>query len=239
MIAEVKNQGRITAVSLTEIGDNHKKIRLPNQDAICIDVVGEDFVIAVSDGVGSCKKSEAGAKAAVSISAKIFKESKEGTLAKESRIIIEEIIKRWQKEFGNDCNDYCATLKIAMKLGKKVLLFSLGDGFVAVTSKGMKIISPTENGTFANETKCLDSKIKVEDFWTGYLDLDINLSYTVIACTDGVANGIKEGGELSFVEEIECNVPGEELEHELTDFIADISKYCFDDKTLGVVKYER
>lgn len=239
MITEVKSGGRFSAISLTKIGDHHEKMGSPNQDAIIVDLVGDDFLIAVSDGVGSCKKSEIGSNAAVLICAELFKEIKEGGFVQNSRAIIQEIIKRWKGQFKDNCDEYCATLKVAMKLGRKALLISLGDGFVAVTSEGMKTISPKENSTFTNETKCLDGKVSVEDFWTGSFNFDINTSYTVMACTDGVANGIKQGDELVFVEEIECNISSENLQNEIIEFIKDISKYSFDDKTLGVVKYER
>ena len=45
--------------------------------------------------------------------------------------------------------------------------------------------------------------------------------------------------EINFVEEIEKNIGSNNLEEELKDFMIDISQYSFDDKTLGVMKYER
>lgn len=239
MISEVKAVGNLSTVSLTKIGDNHKRMGIPNQDAIIVELIGDDFVLAVADGVGSCKKSEMGSKAAVSICEELFREIKAGNLEQKNREIVHEIIKRWKNQFNDNCEEYCSTLKAAMKIGKKVSLFSIGDGFVAVTSEGMKAISPEEDSTFTNETKCLDGRISVEDFWSSYFILDINTSYTVMACTDGVANGINHGDEIDFVEEIENNIERECLENELIDFMEEISEYSYDDKTLGVVKYER
>ncbi len=239
MTSEVKRQNWIVAVSLTEIGENHVKTGIPNQDAVGFDFMNDDFVLAVSDGVGSCKKSEYGSSKAVSICIELFKEVSEDKISQDETILITEILRRWQMAFGDDCNEYCATLQTIMKFGKKAYLISLGDGFVAITSEGMKIISPDDKKAFTNETKCLSKSLGVEDFWTKCFDLDTNMNYTAIACTDGVSNAITQGSELDFVEEIEHGVTSERLESELKDFMADISNYSFDDKTLGVVKYER
>ena len=239
MISEFRKQNRLVAVSLTETGENHIKMGVPNQDAVGFDFMNDDFVLAVSDGVGSCKKSEYGSRMAVSICIDLFKEVNEEKIEQDEKILITEILKRWKMAFGNDCNDYCATLQAVMKFGKKAYLISLGDGFVAITSEGMKTISPDDKRAFTNETKCLSKSLEIEDFWTNCFDLDTNLDYTAIACTDGVSNAITQGSELDFVEEIERSVASESLESELKDFMADISDYSFDDKTLGVVKYEQ
>ena len=238
MISKVVENEDIVAVTVSQIGDNHEKLRIPNQDAVGVKLLGNDFVIAVSDGVGSCKKSEVGSNSAVEICVELFDEVSKGQIDFESRKIIQEVIQRWKNKFANDCKDYCATLKAVMKFGKKALLISLGDGFAAITSDGMKIISPEENHAFTNETKCLDERVSVDDFWATYFDFDINKSYAVMACTDGIANGITQGKELDFLDEIERDVSNDTLEKELKEFVESVSEYSFDDKTLGVVKYE-
>lgn len=239
MILNSKITGKYSCVSLTEIGVSHKEMGIPNQDAICMEIENDNFVMAVSDGVGSCKKSEIGSEKAVSICLEIFKEINTGSFDFDGRVIVQEIVTRWKKSFDGNCREYCATLKGIMKLGRKAILFSIGDGFVAITSEGMKMISPSEAGVFTNETKCLDGIVSADDFWCGQFDIDTNMSYVALACTDGVANGITPGEELSFVQEIEQNVSIQDLETELKEFLMDVSQYSFDDKTLGVVKYER
>lgn len=239
MIARVKRQDRLIAVTLTETGENHMKMKLPNQDAVGFEDMNGDFVLAVSDGVGSCEKSEYGSKMAVSVCIELFKEVKEEKFEQDVKALKNEILKRWKKAFGDDCNDYCATLQAVMKFGQEVFLISVGDGFAAITSEGMRIISPDDQRAFTNETKCLSKNLEYEDFWTNCFVLDTNTAYTVIACTDGVSNAITQGSELDFAEEIERNVTSESLESELRDFMSDISDFSFDDKTLGVVKYER
>lgn len=239
MISTMEKEGKLTYVSLTDIGVNHKKLGIPNQDAVEIEIVGDDFMVAVSDGVGSCKKAEIGAQTAVSICKRLFKDILSGKVTFDGNVIVRELVERWKQSLDGKLSDYCATIKTVLKIGKKAALISLGDGFVAITSEGMKMISPNEENAFNNETKCLGEKVCAGDFWTRNFDIDINTSYTVMACTDGVANAIHQGDELAFVEEIERNIGSDNLETELKDFLCDISQYSYDDKTLGVVKYER
>ena len=56
---------------------------------------------------------------------------------------------------------------------------------------------------------------------------------------DGIANGLVAGSELDLAEEIEKRIAQDDLKAEVEDLVVDISSYCFDDKTIGVVKYER
>jgi len=239
MILNQETREKLTAISLTEIGPNHIKLGVPNQDAIAFQIDEDDFVIAVSDGVGTCKKAEQGSEAAVRIIESFLLRIKEGELAFEGQLLVKVLIEEWQNSLDGDLSDYCATVKTVLKIGKKALILSLGDGFAAITSEGMKVISPCDETSFTNETKCLGEKVVAGDFWTRMFDIDINTSYVVVVCTDGVANAIKQGDELTFVEEIEKEIKSVHLENELSDFMNDISQYSFDDKTLGVVKYER
>ena len=126
-----------------------------------------------------------------------------------------------------------------MKLGNKLLMFSIGDGVLAVTSRGMHCCAPTDTNMFANQTMCLNAGIHVEDFWTSEFRLDTYVPYVIFACTDGVANGIQEGKELELVSEIETKTSVDELQHELEALVIDISEFSSDDRTVGVVKYER
>lgn len=239
MISAIKEVGNLSAITLSKTGENHVKMGISNQDSISFESNEENFVLVVSDGVGSCKYSDIGSKAAVSICVDLFKEILDGKLNLDNTKIVSELIQRWKGLFGENCEEYCATLKLAIKIGNKLSLFSLGDGFVAVTSDGMRVISPEENSSFTNETKCLDARITASDIWTNNFTIDTNTSYVLMACTDGVSNGIKTGDELAFAEEIEKNVGREVLMVELQEFLEVISEYCFDDKTLGVVKYEQ
>lgn len=229
----------LTIVTVSDLGSNHRALLMPNQDSADFVIDGDDFVIAVSDGVGSCSKAELGSNSAVASCLHVFTQIKNGTIEFDSDNIVEAVVKKWYASLDlENPDDCCATLKAVFKIGQALKAISIGDGFIAISSDGFHLLSPAEETTFTNETSCLCSKINVRDFWCGNFNLDIRKPYAVFCCTDGVANGIVEGQEQNLVDDIEKNISAEKLKTELATLIEEISDYCFDDKTVGVVKYE-
>ena len=100
-------------------------------------------------------------------------------------------------------------------------------------------MAPVAEASFTNETKCMSSFVLPEDIWIGDFNLDTYVPYTIFCCTDGVANGLVSGKELELVKEIENNTSSDVLKEELENLVKEIGDYSFDDKTVGVVKYER
>ena len=240
MIARTEQYGYFTFVTVSDTGVNHAVHGMPNQDAVMFETVNEDFAIAVSDGVGSCIKADIGAQAAVDSVREVFCLIKVTQALPQQDEIVERIISEWKSRIGDtDPDECCATLKAVMKLGNKLMLFSIGDGILAVTSRGMHCCAPMDTNVFANQTMCLNARIQKTDFWTSEFALDTYMPYVVFACTDGVANGIQEGKELELVSEIETETAEEELQQELESLVIDISEFSSDDRTVGVVKYER
>lgn len=240
MISKKENHADCTFVVVSDTGVSHRVKGVPNQDAADYVSINGDFALAVSDGVGSCKKAELGSAAAVEAIKRVFlslqSQPLPSVLTKITRLIVDE----WMSLLaGANPDDCCATLKAAMKLGDKLLLISVGDGLLAVSSSGMKCCAPSENTLFTNQTLCLNSSIKEDDFWTSVFKLDIYVPYVVLACSDGVSNGIQEGREMDLIRDIETQITASELQSELETLLVDISDYSSDDRTVGVVKYER
>ncbi len=240
MISEEKQVGDCTFVVISDDGISHRLNKIPNQDAVMYEIYEEDYFIAVSDGVGSCCKSDFGSKNAVESIRMIFHQIRTGEMTFEQREIARTIIETW-KMLINDENidDYCATLKAAIKIGNEMILISIGDGILAISSNGISKIAPVEDGYFINQTPCLNKDAKSSDFWISVFRLDTYVPYVVFLCTDGVANGITEGQELELVRELETNIDNSLLKEELEGLVISISDYSADDRTIGVVKYER
>ena len=62
----------LTLVTVSDIGSNHRALLMPNQDSVDFIIDGEDFVLAVSDGVGSCSKAKLGSNEAVASCIRVF-----------------------------------------------------------------------------------------------------------------------------------------------------------------------
>ena len=240
MISCEKQQGDSIFVTVSDIGLNHIKNHIPNQDAASFFIMDNDFVLAVSDGVGSCLKAEVGSKLAITATTTVFSCLKERGLVPNIQNTVVQIISEWKSMLkGERINDYCATLKGAMKIGNRLLLFSIGDGFLVFSSGDTKISVPFDNELFVNQTVCLNEHVTESDFWTAELVLDELVSYVVFVCTDGVFNGIQEGKEIELAHEIETNTSLGSLKNDLEMFVSMLSEFSSDDRTLGVVKYEK
>ena len=192
MISKEEQRGDLYAVIVTDTGVSHRLSNKPNQDAVLYSFLEDDFVLAISDGVGSCPKAEIGSKAAVAAASKVFEAIKSNACNLED--IPAALIVEWKQllsdEFPDDC---CATLKVAMKFGNQLILISLGDGMLVMTSNGFKVGSPSDERLFANQTRCLSSFVKPEDIWIKEIHLNLHIPYVVFMCTDGIANGLKDG----------------------------------------------
>ncbi|MGI6365909.1 MAG: protein phosphatase 2C domain-containing protein [Bacillota bacterium] len=226
--------------AVSDIGINHRLKNLPNQDSVLFHYSREDFMLAVSDGVGSCVHAALGSEYATEAVKSVFLELLSETLRVEPLEIVNRLIWHWRQMIGDGTPDeFCATLKAAIKINRKLFMISIGDGILAMTSKGMYVISPSEEAYFANQTNCLNGMVTAADFWVKECMLDYNIPFVVFACTDGIANNIQEGREIDLVREIESHSNPQELKTELEMLIVDISEYSSDDRTIGVVRYER
>lgn len=240
MISRVEQHGDCTFAAISDTGISHRINNIVNQDAVDYILTGDDFALAVSDGVGSCKRAEIGSNAAVSSIKSVFNSLMNKAIPNELPKIADHIITEWHRILGDENpDDCCATLKAVIKIGNRLLLFSIGDGILAVSSAGMRVCSPTENNLFTNQTVCLNQMVKSGDIWSSVFKLDLHVPYVVFACSDGVANGIQEGREMELVEAIEKGTEAAELQSELENLLIDIAEYSSDDRTVGVVKYER
>ena len=127
MISNEENKDGLYVLSISDTGVSHRIAGKPNQDSIAFVVEGQDFVIAVSDGVGSCKHAEMGSRFAVDAVIKLFTENVyKGRNAVED--LPELIIDEWLSAIEeNNPDDYCATLKAAIKRGNQIMMISIGD----------------------------------------------------------------------------------------------------------------
>ena len=83
MISQTEHYGDYTVVLITDPGISHQMGNKQNQDAVGFTSIDDDYVVAVSDGVGSCKMAELGSNAAVAAAKNVFSAIKANNLAME------------------------------------------------------------------------------------------------------------------------------------------------------------
>ena len=102
MISRKEQHGDSTFVIVSDTGVNHRIKQIPNQDAINFLVIGDDFAMILSDGVGSCVKAELGSKSAVSAVENVFTVIKDRGLQMDPPAIAGWIIQEWTKLLADE-----------------------------------------------------------------------------------------------------------------------------------------
>ena len=238
MIINESFENGIHAVSISEAGAKHKATNLPNQDCCAFMMDGESFLIAVADGVGSCKYAEQASLKACSICQDLFQDMIKQNLKPDGVMLVETLTKKWLSYLSEkDSMEYCTTLKAVFQLDSKLILISIGDGLLMASSGSKTVMAPSDQCDFLNETTCLSSKLRSSDIWVTDLSVASGIC-TIFISTDGVSNGIISGQEMALLEELRDHIGTECLRDELISFFNEVRLHNADDKTVGVVKYD-
>lgn len=237
MIVKQELNENLTFLGISTKGEAHLKIDKPNQDAIGFNSIDGAFLIAVSDGLGSCNHSQIGAQKAVSLCNDIFIEIIDGQISFKPENIVKRLLVLWNEAFpGVVAKEYSATLKAVFMINNELIAISAGDGLLLIRIDNTVHTLGNEEGEFINETACLSYGMNPEIFKTTRIEKVKRVF--VFICTDGVSNAISEGCEHKLVEEINSMENIQELRTEIEKMFVEMSMYNSDDKTIGLVKYE-
>ena len=102
MISRVEQYGDCTFAAVSDTGINHRINNIMNQDAVDYIVINDNFALAVSDGVGSCKRAEVGSHAAVSAVKAVFNSILDNSLSDDPAEIADAVIAEWHVQLGED-----------------------------------------------------------------------------------------------------------------------------------------
>ncbi|MFP3041063.1 protein phosphatase 2C domain-containing protein [Treponema primitia] len=235
MTVKQEQADRLSFLGISHIGESHIKKGSQNQDAIAFNLFGDSFFIAVSDGLGSCKRSHIGAQTAVSLCNEIFLKVMDNHLDFLPNVIVDEILALWLKSFSEaELKEYSATLKAVFLKDGTIIAVSIGDGFLFIQTNGKIHTLEGKGGDFVNETECLSYALKESDVKT--LKLSKGNELSILLCTDGISSSITDGMEQAFFEEISAIDDIKDLQDQLIAMLSEISKVNTDDKTIGIVK---
>ena len=154
------------------IGSSHTKNHKPCQDKVYSLFENNVTVCSLSDGAGSCSKSEIGAdvctKFIVSFLCEHFDETykqNEDAISKLLVYRINEKLTQIAAELEISLIDLSSTLLFVAVKKDKFIAGHIGDGLIGIFDEsGSKMLSPPENGEYENQTYFVTSGNALEHF---------------------------------------------------------------------------
>lgn len=180
-------------------GPSHVREKLPNQDAWLVRRYSWGAVVVVADGLGSCRYSQAGSRAACRAVAYAARHCHLCGDFSPGRLI-PLVHERWISLLaGRAARDCATTALFAIRHREKLLLGRLGDGMIAAAAHNPQndvLLSDVKTGTYANMTACLRGAIPASEWEIVELSA---VDYThVLLCTDGIADDLEAGQHVPF-----------------------------------------
>ena len=183
----------------SHMGGRHRRSGGENQDALWAEETARFAVIALADGVSSCRRAKCGADIACRTLARLM-------LSQGSRLLsfppedtagfaLSRIRYELQKE-GGPAEDYASTAAAVLldRKSRKLLCFNLGDGLIGGTEAGRCRIlaapSDSSAGCCTTATVGAEQAAAVCTLPVGRLD-------SVFLCSDGAWEHLTEAGQLT------------------------------------------
>jgi len=173
------------------------------QDALGIINQKYFSLFIVTDGLGSSKNSDYGAKKAIAAVEKAVNQWRK-LKKKDNKILLQLIHFYWNLLIGDsdfekkDCLTTCLFAYVD-KLDKKIILGLLGDGLLFFESKEETVFVKSSDDY--NYTKSLGSSKSFDD-WNIMTSNYENEAFTLLITTDGISEDIVENKEKEFAESL-------------------------------------
>lgn len=214
----------------SKTGHYHTCIGEHNQDSIyCVE--NKRFgVIALADGISSCKKARAGAETAARAIAELFFSKGDVIMSLEKKQISELTIAHIRHELkkqtigeNNNIEDYSSTVSCVVFDGKtgKLMCFNVGDSAVFANDNGkVAVISSPLCGVYG----CCSTTTKNTEAVADIKILDANGFSSVMICSDGAW---KEATEKNKIKQELLNAVAFGEYDKFKEYLE--KKNCFDD----------
>lgn len=175
------------------IGPGHIKNGIPNQDYF-MDKHSKNFdCIVVSDGVGSCVRSDRGSQVACrAVIDTVFALNIEDSLSSID-LFVDQIKKNFLEGIAPFPSKECsATCLWAIHLAGKIVLGMLGDGLAACLLKDGTVVSLADDKTegFSNLVSALSEKVTPEN-WR-HIEIPEEQCRAILLCTDGISDDLED-----------------------------------------------
>lgn len=175
------------------IGPGHIKNGIPNQDCFMEKHSKKFDCIVVSDGVGSCVRSDRGAQ----VACRAVIDTVSALNIENSLSDINSFVDQIKKNFlegivpfhPKECS---ATCLWAIRLAGKIVLGMLGDGLAACLLKDGTVTTLADDKTegFSNLVSALSEKVMPEN-WK-YVEIPEEQCRAILLCTDGISDDLED-----------------------------------------------
>lgn len=212
-----------------------------NQDSFRVKKNDNGFVIVVSDGLGSKKRSRFGSGAACDSVVEIAEEYGDRLIDCDPKAFIREVHSRWlTKLSGETVSDCYATLLVFISCSEKGFAIRLGDGFIGyLTDDQPDVLFDKKNEYYVNETDCITEELSYDK--VEIREIEVTGLNGVVICTDGVGIGNMEEEELiGFTKDFIFgyrDMPVDEITEDILSWLSDWPGA--DDKTMAFFVKER
>ena len=208
-------------------GSYHEK----NQDAYWVGEVSDGYVVALSDGLGSCKYSEVGSKTLCEVVSELANRKK--CLIEDADVFARQVEENWRLSIRHklykieDCH---ATALFAVVGNVNTWVFRLGDGVIGIKSVGgTNVLCDSKEDGYVNVTDCLGISSHLwERFCVATTDL-----LGIFMCSDGVTDDNDKENLIDLTEGIYAEYSNRmkgEIEEDLSQWVPTMKSR--DDKTV-------
>lgn len=238
---------KIDVFCKSNIGLRNRTQNEKNQDAFEARIDNKVVVVAIADGLGSCKLSSVGSKEAVKILCDWVND--ELVQYKEvdddiARIIVNRVIDRWKFTFGENYYDYDTTLLFFIYYEQNVIVGGIGDGMVLLKIDDNYNNLSWSDKVFGNQTNSMSSTNAKDEFdVTIIYNIDQDSRITCILSTDGISDDIEEKNQEALIEHVIDNISTKGFKNNSNSICNWIDNWkaenSTDDKTIGIISLRR
>jgi hypothetical protein len=240
--------------NLSIIGTGHVKDNVVCQDYSISQTTDDLTYLIISDGAGSVKYADIGAKLAcetvlslftssfddffISLETKIYSSIQTAVLDSLGSYIIEHSL-------NATVHDFSSTLVGVFISKERYITIHIGDGIIGMVKEGnLEVISPPRNGEFANETFFTTSPDCFCGFHIAKGIID-TLDISFFSMTDGTSSSFYQNGKLisqrmiKQLSSLSVLLPNELFNRFLEKVIQEkVKQYTHDDCSFGFVSCE-
>ena len=176
-------------------GDSHKRMNMPNQDAVLGGQNKFGVVLAIADGVGSHKFSQYGSKAAVRAVQEAFLSFELGKI--QTSDITKTVFEIFKRKIPSKCAGQSSTTCIFAYLSNKTGLYvgQIGDGLCCIRINDKFTQLKDKEDCFANLVIPLNASKETAKWKTRHFNVKDSDKIEIMLATDGVSGDIIPGKE--------------------------------------------